>query len=306
MLPHFWNKSFTLLASLLLTSAIPITAQAKPTQLTKPTPIVKQPQLTTYEQAQKDLPARMYVLYRIADRLSRANNLDQTSWQLAIASKYDPNAFASDPTFVPIAANLLDQLDGDSSAIACIMGREMAHHALHHQTLTSEQAAAILAQPQLPPKKKKHSSSFLQTIGTIGAIFGKPNSTTSNNSNTDDKIAAQQRDELQQLAGLQARQEIEADNQSYLYAVRAGFEPEGCTRALNLIQQQPNQILVSARAETFQSFVAQNPAPPLAAEGKKLISQSKPLTYTVGEKSVLRLNSRNGSSMADINRLFGK
>lgn len=103
MLTNFKNKAaITLSLGALLLSTVP-TSAAKPA---KPRPTQAD---TSYQQAKKDLPNNMYVLYRVIDRLSRANELDQKPWRIALVPKYQLNAFATEANLVAVYTGILDQ-----------------------------------------------------------------------------------------------------------------------------------------------------------------------------------------------------
>lgn len=327
------KEGSALILGVLLLSVTPIPSGANPMPLSS-----SQEGIEIYQHAQKELPKESYILYRVVERLARANKLDQNSWQVAITQKYDPNAFGSEVDLLPVYANVFQQLEGDSSAIACVVGREMAHHALHHRPLDATQQAGMVDQARQEARQEvKQANSPLSTHnlarsagggflsntfnrlsssngllrdvgggvlgGVLGNAFGGHASSEQNANDVFDKKNTQL---AQQFAQMQKKQVLEADHTGYLYAVRAGFEPEGCTRAMNVMVQLPDQLPIPDRAEALQAFATEHPAQALAAEGKGRITATKPLTYQHSGES-LRINSRNGgSSQSDLERLFGK
>lgn len=72
-------------------SILPTFAQSKPNTS------------TPYTLAETELPENVYVLYRIVERMARANNLDQHPWRVVIDPKYE--------ILIVIYAGLLEQVD---------------------------------------------------------------------------------------------------------------------------------------------------------------------------------------------------
>ena len=99
-----------------------------------------------YQKAKTQLPPDFYALYRIVDRLSRANEYDSRPWQIVRAAKFDTQAFAKNANLIPIYNGVLEQLGGDASALACMISHEMAHHKQRHQVITNSKKAEFITQ----------------------------------------------------------------------------------------------------------------------------------------------------------------
>ena len=98
-----------------------------------------------YQNAKTQLPPDFYALYRIVDRLARANKYDNRPWQIIRAAKYDTKAFAKNANLIAIYNGTLEQLGGDASALACMISHEMAHHKQRHQVITNIEKAELIA-----------------------------------------------------------------------------------------------------------------------------------------------------------------
>ena len=73
-------------------------------------------------------PVDFYRVYRIAERIIRANNLDYANWRIAIRkTPEDYNAYASSTNLVVINTALYDTLYNNEDAFAFIIAHEMAH-----------------------------------------------------------------------------------------------------------------------------------------------------------------------------------
>ena len=73
-----------------------------------------------------------YKVYRIAERIIRANNLDFINWRLVIDSKENFNASSSETNRITINAGTLDTLSNNEDALALLIGHELAHSLLGH------------------------------------------------------------------------------------------------------------------------------------------------------------------------------
>ncbi|GAA6623135.1 hypothetical protein [Scytonema sp. NUACC26] len=98
----------------------------------------------------------------------------------------------------------------------------------------------------------------------------------------------------------------------YLTSIRAGFEPEGCLRALDILAKTPEFETAipptAIRIESLKDFITKNPPQTLTQEGEARISATQPLTYDLPKNGEsLKINSRHGASVADdIDAKFGK
>lgn len=49
------------------------------------------------------------MLYRVIDRLSRANDLDQRPWRIVLVPQYQINAFADEANLIAVYTGIIDQ-----------------------------------------------------------------------------------------------------------------------------------------------------------------------------------------------------
>lgn len=88
-------------------------------------------------------PKDFYNVYRIAERIIRANNLDYINWRIAIKKTSDGefNAASSDTNYIVLYTGLYDTLSDNDDAMALVIGHEMAHQLLGH----GQRAARIIS-----------------------------------------------------------------------------------------------------------------------------------------------------------------
>lgn len=232
-----------------------------------------------YNQAREALsPPRAdenyYVLYRIVERISRANQLDSRPWRVAIVPSYDINAFATDVNLIAFFTGLIDQIYGDPNALACVVGHEMAHHTEQHIALSAAQRETRLQElrqeaiDEVAAEEEDLSDDLQEMaagewiasgVGTIadrvvstgglGGLVGRVVSGQIQRDRQRRLEAAAER--VQQIAAEKEAQflaeetershsnEFEADEIGYQYMVRAGFDPQGCITVMEAISRIP-------------------------------------------------------------------
>lgn len=79
-----------------------------------------------------------YKVYRVAEKIIRANNLDYMNWRILFAKDYSFNAASTETNCIIINAGAFDTLSNNEDALAFLIGHEMAHSVLGHQIRLSE------------------------------------------------------------------------------------------------------------------------------------------------------------------------
>lgn len=264
-----------------------------------------------FEKAKKDLPGSYYFLYRIVDRVARANGLDETPWRVRINPRYDINAFASESNLLSIYGGLLDQLAGDNAAIACVVGHEMAHHVHRHIAIGQKQEAqakaAIESQQRQILEQQVERNRSAQRWGALGSVLGVPLPIRGGDSV---EVVKQKMSEVdagakEELLALSRSREMESDRSGYQYMARAGFDPQGCLRVLEVLGRgegsefDTTHPAIPRRVEQMKQLLAEQPADRLAIEGKARLQSRRPLTYEVSaDRQSLRVNSRHAGAPA--------
>jgi len=102
------------------------------------------------------------------------------------------------------------------------------------------------------------------------------------------------------------RQEFEADELGYRYAVTGGFDAEGCIRVMEVLGQTPGGELdtdhpaVPKRIEKLRSLMAESPPESLKTAGADTLAKNAtPLTFDLSrDQKSLRINPASGISTA--------
>ncbi len=308
----------------------------------QPAPVVAPQVVDPYAMAKQELSEDWYVLYRIIDRLARANQLDSHPWRITIAPDYEINAFATDVNLIAVYNGILDQLGSDSSAIACVVAHEMGHHIKRHIALG--QAEQVALKQKLQQEAQEEAIAEIERaqqttggdilLGLLSAVSAGFSNNPSSAYETQRQLeqskaqrvqAAQVRAQeifvekerqykLQNAANIR-KQEFEADEVAYQFIAKAGFDGQGCIRAMEVLARtegaefDTDHPAVPKRINRFKELISENPTEVLAERGKFYLQTSRiPLTYELSKDGQsLRINSKHGSSAADdIDRQFGK
>ncbi|GET36839.1 M48 family metallopeptidase [Microseira wollei] len=240
-----------------------------------------------YQVAEAKLPNNFYVIYRITERLIRANKVDSPYLRIILSQDYSVNATANTAYLIVLYQGLLDITEGDTSALAFIIAHEIGHYVKDHYN-------RVYALEQ-------DANSKLREIL----------SSSKNQAEAARRIEALRQKIIEQLRAY----ELEADQIGYLYSVRAGFDPEAGSRGFKLLEKMPGGTMasethpsISDRLAALEALKAKYPPETLRQEGLTQIERTQPLTYELAEdKHSLRINSQPTiSSVDDIHRRLGQ
>ncbi len=262
-----------------------------------------------YEKPKAELPDDYFAVYVIVDRIARANSLDDKPWRIVISPSNEVNAYASDINVLTFNKGLLKHIEGDSSALACVIGHEMGHHVEQHlgygpalqneaalnELKKAEQEKLIAEQDAEIQNKLAQLAAGTGTAiggevgGTAGqliqigaAIFGGTAQTSQAEiEEIKRRIDAEAEERFKKrVIEISHQHEFEADKKGYLYSVKAGFESDGCINVLKVLGRMPGAQTPSKthptpekRIEKIQELKAQYPPQTLKTEGEKLLNQ---------------------------------
>ena len=273
-------------------------------------------------------------IYPIAEMLIRANGLDDNPWRIKVEEEDDGNAYASDINQVTISKGLLDKVYGDEAAIAFIIGHEIAHNTQRHMYIRTAFEAKLnkqlLAEANaevnnlIVEEKQKFSTNKNINRRRKTLCQRQDNTKKTSTSATEyllincqgqpdnekielvkQYIIAEKQPVVESaIKKLSRQQEFEADKLGYTYMIRAGYNPEGALRVLNLMTRLPYHDADDSTHPSFidriiamKELMKKYPASTLADEGAIRLRQNpKPLTFDVStDGESLRINSKFAS-----------
>lgn len=310
------GKSRNLIGSLLFVSILfnPLLAFAKPKPKPTPPPVSETP----LQKAQKELPKDYFVVYAIVDKIARANGLDNKPWRIVLTPNYTVNAYASDTNLLTFEAGLMDQLEGNASALACAIAHEMGHHTKQHlgygpakQEQARKEEIEKAERNKLIAEQDAQTQALIgagvntgmatvgQQVGGIGggllqlggALFGGASQQKAQNIEAI-KAKIEQEAEVnynKRLMEISQSQEFEADETGYIYSVTAGFDPNGCIAVMDVLGRMPgaqsegsSHPAPEKRTQQINALMAKNPPETLKAKGKtSLTAKPTPLRYEI-------------------------
>ena len=274
-----------------------------------------------FQVAKKKIPEPYYPLYRIVEKLSRANNLANRTWEVKVTPDYTLNGFADKPDLIVIPKPALDSLSGDIDAMACMVAREVSHQDRKHQAIGPAELAAIkqkiqeeaIAQAQSNENSKR---GWGMGLGLVGGILGVNTAGVQNaiNNNTDNATAKMIKDKEAELSirmsETASRIEKEADEDAFIYLTRAGRDPKGCIRYLEVLSRNPQaeanpaKPQIPGRLQAYRDFIDRESPAKYKKEGSANLARfSKPLNFViVAESGTLKINSGGSSAKQSVDK----
>lgn len=248
-----------------------------------------------YEIAKLKLDKDTYRVYRTAERLIRANSLDEYPWVFELKyddDVYSTNASTTEGNLVSLSFGTLQTYGDDISELAFIIGHEMAHEVQKH--IPTQQRKILAIQQELNDEIKKYNThlekkvedyTFLQRLLTPGVIYY----TAEDLKRDENKIKELQEELAQETMTISRQQEYEADKLGLKYAIKAGFNPNSAQKAFVFISRvsgdmkgNPNATHPRAdeRIWNVKNELDDMNVQQLKQDGKNNLISSKPLSFT--------------------------
>lgn len=284
-------KKFLVSIILISLFILPANAAKKEVTLVKP--------LTLYELAKLNLDSHYYRLYRVSERIIRANALNDRSWSVQIAA----GSVAKNRTIV-IAPEQFDNISDDISGLAFLIAREIAFSSmnieekldLNVKNFKQENASLERFYSENPDSKASYSLSAGKKM-----VF---HSTEPLNSVEDGRIEKEERQKVinSKFYETLKKLEYEADSKALVYMVKAGFSPLNLNRTVDFTDKiYQDSAYVSPSGEirilNLKNKLAEINTAQLKKEGELNLKKNRPLKFerSANGKSIT-INSKYGSS----------
>lgn len=162
-----------------------------------------------------------YGVYRISERLIRANNLDYVNWRIAIRKSPDDfNAASTAANFVWINTALYDSLYTDEDALAFVLAHEMSHHILGHS--------------------QRQAELFKRLFNIYNYTYASSNGETVTDATAGLLVNATRTVQLKRVYDEIKMMEFMADTEAFILLTKAGYSPYKAMNALNFLDALPN------------------------------------------------------------------
>ncbi|MCK7501665.1 MAG: M48 family metalloprotease [Comamonadaceae bacterium] len=193
-----------------------------------------------YKNAEVDLGPRFYQAYRIAERLARANNLDNYAWRIVMPkeTEYDINAHATQANVIVLDSGVTDNFLGEVSVLAFVIAHEMAHHVYKHMPKQQRQLDKIQSEIKSygiqvePPKINVLGRNFEQSPEAsylnYGIYYFVLKQKQEELSKIKERISSLELDLYSEMRD----HEYQADRAAIIYMAKAGFNPKDALRFL--------------------------------------------------------------------------
>lgn len=156
-----------------------------------------------------------YTLYRISERLIRANNLGYMNWRISLRKSDTINAYADEINSISINTALFDSLYNNPDALAMVIAHEMSHQILNHQQRLTELYNKLDYMIDANSTYNK-----LDPLGTA-------------------TVTAADLYQLKRVFNEIKMMEFMADAEAFNLLIRAGYSPSKSLEALNFLDVAP-------------------------------------------------------------------
>ena len=195
-----------------------------------------------YKKYIKILSNEQYHLYKILDKIIRANNLQYQNWRIGIISdSSNLNAQASAPNLIIIDSGLYDSIYQNDDAIAFIISHEIAHILLgHHQLILEynyqiEQAENQIIEYKNQMAQENNNSTINNATGNYYTAIGNSSAVLAYS-----LMIGNLYNKINKLYQQEQILELLADSEAITIMTRAGFKNSQSIVTLNLLSRIPN------------------------------------------------------------------
>ncbi len=169
-----------------------------------------------YKQIKSVLNQDQFNLYKVTEKLLRANNLQYQNWRVGIKNKTeDVNAYTTAANLIIIHSALYDSIYNDETALAFVVSHEISHNILNHGQKSYEIQYKIKdLESQAEDMRRREEAIY--ALGDIAVDL-----------------------QISKLCKKLRLMEYQADKEALTLMARAGFDMKEASNALNFLDRLP-------------------------------------------------------------------
>gem|GEM_PF-3056280 len=245
-----------------------------------------------YKKAEIQLDRQLYREYRVAERIIRANKLDNYPWVIEIpnGSDYVVNAGSSQGNLITIEYGLVDTFYDDVSALAFITAHEMAHSILRHLYRQGRYDQVLSKNYQNDVNNTDQNLSDLickyVILSSVVGSYGAYNIAKSGTDQGQQALENKKKEIEYDRQAFSRNCEYEADKLGLVMMIKAGFSPASCIKTFEFLKRMPETLeedsthpATENRIWQIQTMLKNLNVAQLKKDGLYNIKKSKPLTY---------------------------
>lgn len=195
-----------------------------------------------YLNSKKIMDNDYYDLYRIFEKLLRANNLYYQNWRLAIKPEAeDINAYAGSANMIVIHSSLYDSLYNNDDALAFILSHELGHFLLGHHQISLENSQAIkqLETIKNNMRQEQYIENNIQRINNNTYNYYNYAGSGITSLGYTINIAACET-AIKKIYEQERAMEFDADTEAISIMAKAGFDVNNANDAMTFLSNLPN------------------------------------------------------------------
>ncbi|MDD3013157.1 MAG: M48 family metalloprotease [Candidatus Gastranaerophilales bacterium] len=282
-----------------------------------------------YKRAEIKLDRQLYREYRVAERIIRANKLDNYPWVIEIPNSRDyvVNASTKQGNLITIECGIINTFYDDVSALAFVTAHEMAHEILRHlykqnrydQVLNKNYQNDVNSTIENLPDLINKYIILAPVIGSSGTYNLAQVRVEQEKKALENKRIENDYDKL----AFSRKCEYEADKLGLIMIIKAGFLADSSVKFFEFLKRMPDTLEEDSthpsdenRIWQIQTTIKNINIEQLKKEGQNNINHSKPLTYeksfykerdTLRKKTIV-INSKYATEEVNepFKKMFGK
>lgn len=236
-----------------------------------------------YAVNKKKVDTEYYKLYRILEKIMRANNLYYQNWRFELKAETDDvNAYAHAANLVTMYSSLYDSLYDNDDALAFILSHELSHLTLGHSQIHLEYLYKI-HDLEIIFVNASYGRYNQNTMANINSVYGNNYSALGNQLTSAVYLAsmASANNEINKMYAKLRELEFDADSEAITMLLRAGYDPNNAMEALDFMSNLPHVFtkksthpVTSDRIKNVKEVLELSDIEELTNEGEKNILNS--------------------------------